>query len=115
MPRSGDLNGLLANSDFYLYGAWSICRFTYVFARSGALFAISLIYLQFAYLFANSTALFAISLIYLQVQPLYLQIQLLYLQVQLLYLQFRLFASSAALFAKLFSTKKSATSMALSL
>lgn len=96
MPRSGDLNGLLASSDFYLYGAWSICRFIYLFiylfARFGALFAISLFICKlsrfvcnFTYLFASSAALFAISFIYLQVQLLYLQLHH-YLLVMSLYL-----------------------------
>ncbi len=107
MPQSGDLNGLLASSDFYLYGAWSICRFTYLFARFGALFAISLFICKlsrfvcnFTYLFASSATLFAISLIYLQVQPLCLQFHLFICNFT------NLFASSAALFAKLFSTQK---------
>ncbi len=54
--------------------------FIYLFARFGALFAISLFICKlsrfvcnFTYLFASSAALFAISLIYLQVELLYLQ------------------------------------------
>ena len=49
MPRSGDLNGLLASSDFYLYGPWSICRFIYLFIYLLGL----VLYLQFRYLFAS--------------------------------------------------------------
>ncbi|USK45365.1 hypothetical protein [Cytobacillus oceanisediminis] len=54
--------------------------FIYLFARFGALFAISLFICKlsrfvcnFTYLFASSAALFAISLIYLQIELLYLQ------------------------------------------